>query len=73
MLLLTWNSHFKVNVSYVKPGASCFGYNNQLLYNISNTGMAFLQSLLHYFKDFALDEIQLKRPEEIKCILEAAL
>lgn len=37
---------------------------NQRLYNIS---------LLHSFMGFALDGFQLKRPREIKCILEATL
>lgn len=32
--------------------------------------MPFPQSLLHSFLDFALDEVQLKKPEEIKCILK---
>lgn len=42
---------------------------NKMLYNVSNTGMAFPHSLLDSLMDFALGEVQLKRPKEIKCIL----
>lgn len=37
------------------------------------TKSVFAQTILHSFMGFALDEIQLKRPEEIKCVLEAVL